>query len=138
MVDKYKPEITEDGWVYFSKRPAIKEFVVNLLQDKSSLGLNEGDILVTKNGIQLLKHVSGKNKVGDENGVLVIDQTHGNLPVELAQFAIHCDEAGNVKMMHGKLAKNLPPPTRGVISENTALQKALVNISKSGIIKKSA
>ena len=64
VVDKYKPEIAEDGWVYFSKRPAIKEFVVNLLQDKSSLGLNEGDILVTKNGIQLLKHVIVTNSTG--------------------------------------------------------------------------
>lgn len=44
--------------------------------------------------------------------------------MEAAQLSIHYDQAGNVKLMHGKLAKNLPAASAHV-TEEQALAKAL-------------
>ena len=54
-------------------------------------------------------------------------RAHNGLPVEATQLSIHYDKDGNVKIMHGKLAKKLPSenPT---ITEEEALRIALATV----------
>jgi Zn-dependent metalloprotease len=60
-------------------------------------------------------------------GVLKVDQLHMGLPVEAARLSIHYDPGGTVRMIHGKLAKNLPS-RQAKITESAALQAALRSI----------
>ena len=119
---KYKAN-ENSGWVYINEKKSVKEFVNDILKEKNSLSLTASDALEIKGGSDLLATVNAKSEWSDE-GVFKINQIHNGLEVEAAQLSIHYDKEGNVKLMHGKLAKKLPTEAPK-LSEQQALNKAL-------------
>lgn len=127
LAKKHEIYESEEGWLYFTKKPHIKEIANDMLQEKKSFSLNSDDVLKTKNEIELSSYVN-KNTKWSTGGVLKVNQLHKGYRVEATQLSIHYDERGNVKLMHGKLAKNLPSDYPK-IKEEDALKIALTSVN---------
>lgn len=96
----------ENNWVRFNSRVSMPVFIEDLMKNKSSLFLTESDELRLRNGRELLSFVKTNEKWGN-GGVLKVYQFHRNIRVDQAQISIHYNSDGNLKLIHGRLAKNL-------------------------------
>ena len=127
MFKNHEINESEEGWLYFNKKSHIKLVVNDLLREKASFSLTYDDVLKIKNGVELSSYVNKNTKWGS-GGVLKVNQLHKGYRVEATQLSIHYDESGNVKLMHGKLAKNLPSDYPK-INEEDALKIALTAVN---------
>lgn len=127
MIKKYKIEERKEGWLYVHSRMTVKQAIDDIIKDKSSFGLNSDDKLFELSG-QDAKSFINKNPQLSAKGVLKINQYHNGIKVEAAQLSIHYDSAGNVRLINGKLAKNITSNLPKV-EEHEALEQALLKIN---------
>jgi bacillolysin len=129
FIKKNAVKLENKNWIYLHEDVDAKAILKELSrpEGKQKLFLNEEDELLTKNGLKIGQ--ADMLKLSGSDSVVRFEQWHNGIAVEGAQLLLHYKSNGKAKLLHGKLAKNLPKKEKKSIAVADALAVALAEVN---------